>query len=76
VVASVSLLVLPVFAQDAVEQEKFENLHNLIKPSPGESPWSAIPWLTNIGEARQKAAAEGKLLLVWHAGGGHPLGFS
>jgi len=31
--------------------------------------------MTNFHAARQKAAREGKLLLVWIAGGGHPLGF-
>jgi hypothetical protein len=33
-----------------------------------------IPWLTNLTEARAKAAAEGKPILVWIAADGHPLG--
>jgi hypothetical protein len=31
--------------------------------------------MTNLHEARKKATKEGKLLAVWRAGGGHPLGF-
>jgi hypothetical protein len=46
-----------------------------VRPKPGETPWADLPWLTNLHDARRKAAAEGKLLLVWNAGGGQPLGF-
>ena len=34
-----------------------------------------VPWLTSLSEARQKAAAEGKPILIW-VGDGHPLGFT
>ena len=54
--------------------DQFERLHKLIKPQPGESKWATIPWLTNLAEARRKAAAEDKPLFVWRAGGGEVLG--
>jgi RNA polymerase sigma factor (sigma-70 family) len=46
----------------------------MIKPQPGESKWAEIPWLSNVADARQKAVAEDKPILVWSAGGGEPLG--
>jgi hypothetical protein len=54
--------------------DQFATVHKLIKPQPGESKWAAIPWLTNLPEARRKAAAEDKPLFVWRAGGGEVLG--
>ncbi len=52
----------------------FPRLHALIRPQPGESKWAQIPWLTNLEEARQKAAATDRPLLVWRSGGGDVLG--
>jgi hypothetical protein len=52
----------------------FEKLRDLIRPSEGESRWEQIPWLTRIHEARGRAAAEGKPILLWSAGGCCPLG--
>ena len=49
-------------------------LQKLIRPQPGESKWATIPWLTDLQEARRKAAAEDKPLFVWRAGGGEVLG--
>jgi hypothetical protein len=51
----------------------FDKLRQLIKPRPGGS--DDIPWMTSLWEARQRAAAEGKPLLVW-TGEGHPCGFT
>lgn len=48
-------------------------LHALIKPSEGEEKWREIPWMVSLWEARQKAAAEGKPILLWEMDG-HPLG--
>jgi hypothetical protein len=48
-------------------------LHALIKPQAAEENWTRIPWLTSLWEARQKAAAEGKPILLWEMDG-HPLG--
>jgi len=49
-------------------------LARLIRPQPGESKWAAIPWLTNLKEARERAAREDKPLFLWRAGGGDTLG--
>ena len=53
----------PAFGDERVEpiaEGEFQRLHALIKPQQGESPWREIAWLTNVTEARRKAAAEGK----------------
>lgn len=57
-----------------ISADQFGRLHKLIKPQPGESKWATIPWLTDLAEARRKAAAEDKPLFVWRAGGGEVLG--
>jgi len=57
----------------AISPDKFDKLRALIKPKPGG--FDDIPWMTDLWEARKKAAAEGKPLLVW-VGDGHPLGWT
>jgi hypothetical protein len=52
---------------------EFQELHALIKPKPGG--FDDVPWCTSLWEARQKAAAEGKPILLW-VGDGHPLGWT
>jgi hypothetical protein len=54
--------------------EEFDKLHRLIKPQPGELRFHEIPWLIDVWEARKKAAAEGKPILVWSGAGGAPIG--
>jgi hypothetical protein len=58
----------------ALKPEQFAALHNLIKPQPGELRFHEIPWLLDVWEARKKAAAEGKPILVWSGAGGAPIG--
>ena len=53
--------------------DQFDKLRALIKPKPGG--FDDVPWMTDLWEARRKAAAEGKPLLVW-VGDGHPLGWT
>ena len=60
-------------AQDKGGSESFEKLHALMKPQPGEWAWARIPWMSDLGEARKKAASEGKPLYVWTMAG-EPLG--
>ena len=60
--------------QSGIPADQFGRLHMLIKPQLGESKWATIPWLTNLAEARRKAAVEDKPLFVWRAGGGEVLG--
>ena len=56
-----------------ISADRFDKLRALIKPKPGG--YADIPWMTDLWEARKKAAAEGKPLLVW-VGDGHPLGWT
>ena len=55
------------------EHHSFRELHALIKPKSSEENWAQIPWMTSLWEARQRAAAEGKPILLWEMDG-HPLG--
>ena len=57
-----------------LKPEQFAALHKLIKPQPGELRFHEIPWLLDVWEARKKAAAEGKPILVWSGAGGAPIG--
>ncbi len=54
-------------------KQSLADLHALIKPQAAEEAWSKIPWMTSLWEARQKAAAAGKPILLWEMDG-HPLG--
>jgi hypothetical protein len=54
--------------------EHFGKLHKLIKPGPGELRFQEIPWLLDVTQARKKAAALGKPMLVWSGAGGAPIG--
>ena len=51
----------------------FDRLLAAVKPQKGESPWRDIPWLTNVTEARHKAVAEDKPLVIFTAADGSPL---
>jgi hypothetical protein len=53
--------------KDALTPETFTKIQATIKPQSGECRWEEIPWLTDLHEARVKAAAEGKPLFVWSA---------
>lgn len=60
-------------AVEPVAPAKFQSLHALIKPGPDEEKFLQIPWLTSLGQARKKAAEQGKPILLWEMDG-HPLG--
>jgi hypothetical protein len=51
----------------------FERLLAAIKPQQGESPWREIPWLTNVTEARRRASALDKPLVIFTAADGSVL---
>jgi hypothetical protein len=57
----------PITAADVVK------LRAIIRPVDGEDPFDTIPWETNLWDARTKAAAAGKPILLWEMDG-HPLG--
>ena len=48
-------------------------LLKVIRPCEGEDAFDKIAWLTAIHDAREKAAKEGKPILLWEMDG-HPLG--
>ena len=63
------------FAQpQPIAGKDFEQLQQLIKPGADESRWLGMDWLTSVWEARQRAAALGKPILLWSGGGAPPLG--
>ncbi len=51
----------------------FERLFKEIRPQPGESPWREVPWLTSIRQARERAVAEDKPIVIFTAADGSPL---
>lgn len=56
-----------------IERSDLARLLTEIKPQPGESPWREIPWLTSVTEARQRAVAEDKPIVIFTAADGSPL---
>jgi hypothetical protein len=58
---------------EPVGPNNFATLLDAIRPKPGSSAWLKIPWQTSLAEARKKAAAEGKPVLLWEMDG-NPLG--
>jgi hypothetical protein len=62
-----------VFAADRIEPDDFAELHALVQPKLEESAWLSIAWRTDLWQAREQAAAEGKPILLWEMDG-HPLG--
>jgi hypothetical protein len=58
---------------EPIATEQFGKLHALIKPGPNDEKWNEIPWLSDLWEARKKAAADGKPILLWEMDG-NPLG--
>jgi hypothetical protein len=63
----------PTPAAEPIPPSQFNRLHALIKPQPAEEKWQQIPWLSSLWEARRRAAAQGKPILLWEMDG-HPLG--
>ena len=61
-------------APGQLTSESFQELHGFIRPQPGESRYFDIPWLLSVREARVKAAAEGKPILLWSGWNGAPVG--
>jgi hypothetical protein len=70
---SIGVLVAALLCGAAFAGNSFRDLHTLIKPKASEDAWARIPWMTSLWEAREKAAAQGKPILLWEMDG-HPLG--
>ena len=79
VVAAAALALAPAAAQETrtrkLDPADAGKLRALIKPSENEARWDQIPWRTSLWDARMKAAAEGKPLLIWEANG-NPIGIT
>ena len=56
-------------AADPVPPGRFEKLHRLIRLHEAEQKWEQVPWLAELWEARQRAAAQGKPILLWEMDG-------
>ena len=61
-------------AQESIPSDQFGSLRELIRPHVGESRWREVEWLTSLQDARQRAAADGKPILLWSGGGAPPVG--
>jgi hypothetical protein len=48
---------------------QFGKFHALLRPKANEMRFGQIPWMFDLWEARKKAAAEGKPLLILGASG-------
>ena len=64
---------VPGRAADPLSLDSFDELRERIKPSAKEEKWNRIGWMTSLWQARQRAAREGKPILLWEMDG-HPLG--
>jgi hypothetical protein len=60
-------------AAEPIRAADFAKIQALVKPATGDDKWGQIPWLTDLWEARQRAAAQGKPILLWEMDG-NPLG--
>jgi hypothetical protein len=63
----------PSSAAPPLTADEAAKLRAVIRPKDGEDPFDTIPWETSLWEARKKAAAAGKPVLLWEMDG-HPLG--
>jgi hypothetical protein len=53
-------------------RQTFGDLFATIKPRGGQSRWMEIDWHPSVWEARKRAAAEGKPILLMAGSGGAP----
>lgn len=67
------LAVAPAPAADPIKPDDLPGLLAQIKPDADGDAWEKVPWLTDLWEARKRAAAQGKPILLWEMDG-HPLG--
>ncbi len=61
-------------AEQSIAPEQFTSFFQKVKPQNGESRFWEIEWMLDLTAAREKAAAEGKPLLIWSGSGGAPVG--
>jgi hypothetical protein len=64
---------VPGFNTTTLEPAQFRALHAAVAPRGETERWMEIPWEPDLAKARERAAREGKPLLMWIMDG-HPLG--
>jgi hypothetical protein len=71
--ASLTAILSAARAVEPISPDQFATIQALIKPGPDEDRWGSIPWLTDLWQAREIAAEQGKPILLWEMDG-NPLG--
>ena len=64
---------VPTAAAPPLSPDDAARLRTVIRPGETEDPFATIPWESDLWDARTRAAAAGKPLLLWEMDG-HPLG--
>lgn len=64
---------VPGLKTKAIPKDQFEALHAKMAPRGDQERWAEIPWQVDLRAAREKAAQQGKPLMMWVMDG-HPLG--
>jgi len=59
--------------QTAIDEASFRELLRFVRPKPTELRWQAIPWQTDLRDARRLAEVRGQPIFLW-AMNGNPLG--
>jgi len=59
----------PEMRGDELSCRHFTKILELIRPRNDEAHVEQVPWINFLWEARLKAAAEGKPIFIWAAGG-------
>jgi hypothetical protein len=66
-------VIVPGYSTTSLQPAQFQVLHAAVAPLGETERWMEIPWEPNLAKARERAAQEGKPLLMWIMDG-HPLG--
>ena len=69
-------MALPRTADDprpSIDETNFRELIDYLRPKPEEVRWRAIPWQTDLRDARRRATEQRKPIFLW-AMNGNPLG--
>jgi len=64
---------VPGFNVTKLPAAQFAALHAAVAPGGENERWKEVPWESDLWTAKQRAAREGKPLLMWVMDG-HPLG--
>jgi hypothetical protein len=73
VVISLSLSGIVAECRAELTDDDLDQLGKICRPSIDELAWRSLPWMTDLWQARERAARVGKPILLWVMDG-HPLG--